>query len=67
VHGGPEGPLAWPAWGADANQGLIDDFLAVLDGRRAAAVSGEDGLAATRVALAAARSAALGQPVRVAT
>jgi predicted dehydrogenase len=63
VHGGPEGPLGWPAWGSDANQGLIDDFLASVADRRAPLASGDDGLAATRVALAAARSAAVGEPV----
>jgi predicted dehydrogenase len=65
VHGGPEGPLAWPAWGSDANQGLIDDLVAVLRDGAVPSVTGEDGLAATRVALAAARSAASGAPVRL--
>jgi predicted dehydrogenase len=65
IHGGPDGPLAWPEWGSDANQGLIDDLLAVLREEAAPTVTGEDGLAATRVALAAARSAALGEPVRL--
>ena len=63
VHGGSDGPLAWPEWGSDANQGLIDDFVGVLREERPPAVTGHDGLAATRVALAAARSAELGTPV----
>lgn len=63
VHGGSDGPLAWPEWGSDANQGLIDDFVAVLRDGRSPQVTGDDGLAATRVALAAARSAELGAPV----
>jgi predicted dehydrogenase len=63
IHGGPEGPLGWPSWGSDANQGLIDELLAVVRDGRSPAVTGEDGLAATRVALAAAHSAASGQPV----
>jgi predicted dehydrogenase len=63
VHGGPAGPLAWVDWGSDANQALIDDFLAVVAGGRAAIATGTDGLAATRVALAALRSAATGRPV----
>jgi predicted dehydrogenase len=65
LHGGSEGPLAWPEWGSDANQGLIDDLVAVLRDEAAPTVTGEDGLAATRVALAAARSAATGEPVRL--
>jgi predicted dehydrogenase len=65
VHGGPEGPLGWPGWGSDANQGLIDDFLAAIAEGRPAVATGEDGLAATRVALAASRSAAEGRPVRL--
>jgi predicted dehydrogenase len=65
VHGGPSGPLAWPAWGSDANQELIDDFLAAIREDRPPLATGADGLAATRVALAALRSAAAGQPVAV--
>lgn len=66
VYGGSDGPLAWPGWGSDANQGMIDDLVAVLRGETAPAVTGHDGLAATRVALAAARSAATGLPVALA-
>ncbi len=62
LHGGPDGPLGWPSWGSDANQGMIDDFLAMLREGTAPAVTGHDGLAATRVALAAQRSAATGAP-----
>ena len=63
VYGGSDGPVAWPGWGSDATQGLIDDLVAVLRGERAPAVTGHDGLAATRIALAAVRSAAAGTPV----
>lgn len=63
VHGGANGPLDWPAWGSDANQGMIEEFLDTARQRRRPAVTGEDGLAATRVALAALRSAAGGRPV----
>ncbi|HUG86447.1 MAG TPA: Gfo/Idh/MocA family oxidoreductase, partial [Euzebya sp.] len=66
VHGGPEGPLAWPQWGSDANQGLIDEFLDVIAQRRPPAVTGHDGLAATCVALAGYTSMATGQPVTMA-
>ncbi|MFU8839758.1 MAG: Gfo/Idh/MocA family protein [Nitriliruptoraceae bacterium] len=63
VHGGPEGPLGWPAWGSDANQLMIEDFLRCVAQGGAPLADGEDGLLATRVALAAARSAASGVPV----
>ena len=63
VHGGPYGPLGWLGWGTDPDQAMIADFLAVVRDRRAPGVTGEDGRVATRIALAAARSAASGQPV----
>jgi predicted dehydrogenase len=63
VYGGRGGPLAWPQWGSDANQAMVEEFLAAVGERRTPAVTGEDGLAATRVALAAYRSAAAGEPV----
>ncbi|MBB5789561.1 Gfo/Idh/MocA family protein [Jiangella mangrovi] len=66
VHGGPDGRLGWPLWGSDANQGMIDEFLDAARHRRRPSVTGEDGLAATRVALAAYRSAESGQPVGLA-
>lgn len=63
VYGGTSGPLAWPMWGSDANQAMIDEFVDAVRTGRTPAVTGEDGLAATLVALAAYRSAHSGQPV----
>ena len=63
VHGGAHGPLAWPMWGSDPNQGMIDEFVDAVRTGRTPAVTGADGLAATRVALAAYRSAESGLPV----
>ncbi|WP_053207301.1 Gfo/Idh/MocA family protein [Jiangella muralis] len=63
VHSTPPGRLDWPMWGSDANQAMIEEFLDAARHRRRPAVTGEDGLAATRVALAARRSAAGGAPV----
>ncbi|WP_166347097.1 Gfo/Idh/MocA family protein [Phytoactinopolyspora limicola] len=63
AYGGVHGQLGWPGWGSDANQGLIDEFVTAVREARTPSVTGEDGLAATRVALAAYRSAASGQPV----
>lgn len=65
VHGGTQG-LSRPMWGSDANQGMIDEFLDAVRQGRTPSVTGEDGLAATRVALASYRSAAEGQPVSLA-
>lgn len=65
VHGGSNGPLSWPGWGSDANQEMIDDFLQVIANGDAPAADGQDGLAATRVALAALESSRTGQPVRM--
>ena len=63
VHRAPPDRLDWPMWGSDANQGMIEEFLDAARQRRRPSVTGEDGLAATRVALAAYRSAASGEPV----
>lgn len=63
VHRAPPGRLDWPAWGSDANQAMIEEFLDAARHRRRPSVTGEDGLAATRVALAASWSAARGAPV----
>jgi predicted dehydrogenase len=65
VYGGREGDLAWPAWGSDPNQGLIDEFVAVCSGGTAPSVDGTDGHVATVVALAALESAGTGRPVPV--
>jgi predicted dehydrogenase len=53
----------WPYWGSDANQGLIDEFCAALRERRAPAITGEDGLKAVEIVVAAYQSADSGQPV----
>lgn len=57
------GASAWPPWGSDADRAMIDEFLAAIAGQRAPRVTGFDGLKAMEVALAAYRSAKLGQPV----
>ncbi len=65
VYGGSQGPLSWPMWGSDANQGMIDEFVDAVRHHRTPAATGDDGLAATIVALSASRSAAAGEPVGV--
>ena len=55
----------WNYWGSDANQGLIEEFVAAIREDREPAITGEDGLKAVEVVIAAYQSAASGQPVRV--
>lgn len=62
-YGGP-GSVAWPDWGSDVNVGLVGELLAAARGGPSRAATGADGLAATRIALAAAASARQGRPVR---
>lgn len=58
---------AWLHWGSSTDKGLIADFLRLTAGEPAPLLAtGEDGLAALAVALAAYRSAELGEPVPVA-
>jgi predicted dehydrogenase len=53
----------WVAWGSDMDAALITDFVEMIRTTRPPSISGEDGLAALDVALAAYASAAHGQPV----
>lgn len=52
-------------WGSDANAGMLREFIDCIHERRAPAVTGEDGLRALEVALAAYRSVETGAPVRL--
>lgn len=53
----------WNYWGSDANQGMIEEFVAAVRAQRQPAVTGEDGYFALALALAAYESAATNQPV----
>ncbi|MEM7345971.1 MAG: Gfo/Idh/MocA family oxidoreductase [Chloroflexota bacterium] len=53
----------WRYWGSDANQAMIEEFVAAIREQRTPAVTGEDGHKALEVALAAYASAEAGQPV----
>jgi len=55
----------WAYWGSDANQAMVDEFVAAIRVRRAPSVTGEDGYKALEVALAAYKSAEIGQPVKL--
>jgi UDP-N-acetylglucosamine 3-dehydrogenase len=58
------GRISWPGWGSNIDAGLVGDFLKLAAGEEAPEIAtGEDGLHALQVALAAYQSAQQGQPV----
>jgi len=60
------GHVSWSNWGSGMDAGLVADFLRLAGGEDAPDLAtGEDGLRALAVALAAYRSAETGQPVSV--
>lgn len=60
------GRISWTHWGGSADAGLVNDFIRLCAGEDAPELAtGEDGLAATAVAVAAYKSAELGEPVEV--
>lgn len=55
----------WGYWGSDANQGMLEEFVAAIQEQRVPAITGEDGLRAVEIVVAAYRSAETGQPVKL--
>lgn len=55
----------WSFWGSDPNQAMIEEFVDAIRQQRPPAVTGEDGLCALQIVLAAYRSAQTGQPEAV--
>ncbi len=55
----------WAYWGSDANQAMIEEFVAAIREQRSPKVTGLDGYKAVEVALAAYASTAQGQPVKL--
>ncbi len=55
----------WVYWGGNPDLSMITDFVESVDARRPPAVSGEDGLRAVEVTVAAYRSARSRRPVKV--
>ncbi|MFN2169020.1 MAG: gfo/Idh/MocA family oxidoreductase, partial [Anaerolineae bacterium] len=56
---------AWLPWASDADRAMVEEFLAAIVEQRAPAVTGLDDLKAVEVALAAYRSAELGEPIQL--
>lgn len=60
------GRISWSNWGSSADAGLVNDFIRLCAGEEAPELAtGEDGLEATAVAMAAYKSAEVGEPVTV--
>ncbi|MDA3948285.1 MAG: Gfo/Idh/MocA family oxidoreductase [Spirochaeta sp.] len=66
VYGPPEQHTRWDYWGSDANQRMVDEFVAAVRDHRAPAVTGIDGLRTVEIVDAAYRSVASGKPEPVA-
>ncbi len=56
---------AWDYWGSDSNQAMLAEFVSAIREERPPRVTGEDGLRALEITLAAYESAARGEPVRL--
>lgn len=63
IQYGGSGGCGWIPLGVDTNQLMIDEFLSSIRDRRSPSVTGVHGLLATEIALAAAESAASGEPL----
>ena len=59
------GKTRWSSFASDMDAGLMADFVAMIRTRREPSITGQDGLAAMQVALAAYESAKTGQPVKL--
>lgn len=65
VYSHERGRPIYNYWGSDANQAMVDEFAASIREDRPPKVTGEDGLKAVEVVLAAYQSAETGQPVKL--
>jgi predicted dehydrogenase len=55
----------WVGWGGNMDLGLMRDFVEMIAEGRAPSITGQDGLRALQVALAAYQSAAAGMPITI--
>jgi len=62
VYSHDAGRARWAFWGSDMDQAMVDEFAACIREDRPPLISGEDGLRALEVVLAAYRSAESGEP-----
>ena len=60
-----EAGLEWDFWGDDMDEGLVRDFIQSIRENREPSITGEDGLKAVQVALAAYESSENNAPVKV--
>jgi predicted dehydrogenase len=65
AHGDHVGKAQLLFWGSDADMAMVAEFVAAIREGRRPAVTGYDGYKALEITLAAYRSAATGQPVRL--
>ncbi|QHT62643.1 Gfo/Idh/MocA family oxidoreductase [Paenibacillus lycopersici] len=65
VHKDETMKTSWVNWGSDMDSGLVASFVDSIRNDKPVAITGEDGLEAVRVALAAYESAATRQPVKI--
>lgn len=63
VYSHDAGRARWAFWGSDSDQAMVDEFAACIRENRPPLISGEDGVKALEVVLAAYRSAETGEPV----
>jgi predicted dehydrogenase len=55
----------WPGWGDNTDYWMVKDFASAVAEGRPVSITGEDGLAATAVALAAYKSSDAKAPVKI--
>lgn len=55
----------WLLWGSDTDYGLVNDFIKCVENDLPVSISGEDGLKAMEVALAAYKSYEIGAPIKL--
>ncbi len=65
VYNQKQNSHAWAYWGSDANQAMIEEFVAAIREQRPPKVTGVDGYKALEIALAAYKSAEIGEPVKL--